>query len=162
MPTHIGISDERAGQLRTLAENLNISTSEAIGYLLEMAMEHGLIPHEVPGFNIWSDRFSVHFEVVDPSDQRSGLIVALATMGTPFDGALTAADARALAERIERISTDPLYKPAIAPMEAYRVGRVGTGIAISMPMANKKRVVPKDVARSVAALLRKAADESDA
>ncbi|MHA6692035.1 hypothetical protein [Devosia sp. A449] len=160
MPTHIGLSDERADQLKALAKSLGITTAEAVGFLLNRAIDDNLIPREISGFDIRADGGQVKFEITDPDDERSATLMAFATMGTVYNDLLSPVDARALADSLERLATDVRYKAEYVPMAPYNLARVGTGIRISSFM-DRKRVVPKDVARDLTKMLRLAADEAE-
>lgn len=160
MPSHVALSDERIRQLGSMAERFRISKAEMIGVLINLAYDQNLAPRELPGFTISTKNGQIELEIDDPDDKRPAQLVAFAAFSAQIEQTLTPAACRDFAGTIERMLADSGYKAdqeLLAPFKAYRVG---TGIAIKSVLG-RKRVVPKDVARDLAVMLRKAAEKAE-
>lgn len=160
MPTHVALSDERYRQLDQIAQHFGLSKAEAVGVLINLAYDHALAPRELPGFTISTTPGTVELEIDDPDDGRPAQLVAFAAFSAQIEQTLTPAAAREFADHIERLLDDSGYKGIHEPLAPFKAFRVGTGIAIKSVL-DRKRVVPKDVARDLAKMLRLAAGEAE-
>lgn len=52
MPTHIGLPDEHAERIRRFADAQKITMADAIGELIQIAVEAGKIPAGLPGYEV--------------------------------------------------------------------------------------------------------------
>lgn len=138
MSKHIVIPDERAVQLKRYADARGLTLADAVGDLLNRAIEAGDLPDEIPGFEITRNGEKV--------DIDAG--VWKASLGTDL--------AKAYAAQVREIS-DAL-RPRMAdlglPLDAIRRG---DGIRLTAKDRDAIRTVSRSVARDIARLIEMAA-----
>jgi len=145
----------RAEQLRNAAERLGISASEVIERLIELGIEHNVIPDELPGFNIRAEFGAgvrsvlgeVHLPLLPPEHARL------------FADALLFHAAK---EGHGRHASKPanFHDASIVMM-----GRLGRGLFLTRQPLNatvEKVGMTLEMARDVARRIKAAADKADA
>lgn len=158
MSKHLVISDERHKQLSDLAEQKGIGIAEAFGLVMRAAIDAGLLDGLVDGFKIHAQQGAVWFELAETNDKRASMMA----MAIGFSGlrpTMTPAEAYAFADRIEALCDGARELPPM-PMEFHRVARVGQGVRFTL-FVGTERTVSKDIARDIARLVRRAADNAN-
>jgi hypothetical protein len=138
----IKIPDERAAQLKTLADNEGITVTDLLGRFINREIKAGRLPDETPGFRFKRQDHKVYVEI-------DGV------KATP----ISCDDARSLAKHLERVAKGGGAFLDMDTPGQPEVGRVGTGIYLkfSGAGANGRRVMAPSVALDVARQIRRAA-----
>lgn len=141
MSVQIVIPDERHAQLQAFAEARAITLADAIGELLNLAIERGLIPDEVPGFKI----------------EAQGDLVSIEAQGA-FIKALNRDAARQMAQDARALLDGGIAAFVTLPAE-LRLTRRGSGIKLRDTATGAERTMAPSVARDVVRLIEKASAE---
>lgn len=135
----IKLPPERVAQLKAIAAALDLpSVADTVGFLIRAEIKRGTIPASIPGFEIAPSRGKVRIA---------------------FDGGHPTLVSKDAARRFAKTITDVLDgEPSMVSMDDdFAVIRQGTGIRLSIPMTAQGKVMARDVARDVAALIERAA-----
>lgn len=142
MPTQILLPDERAEQLKRLAESQGVSIADAVGLLIRDAIEAGKIPDELPGFKV----------------TRRGNSVKIDT-GT-WSRTLTRDLAKSYANQIRAVTrpviTSGRDNPFI-PLTDLGVKRRGVGVKLVDQKSGTEKTVAPGIAEDIARLIDRAA-----
>jgi hypothetical protein len=139
---------ERGEQLRAFAAANHATTVEAISLLMNVAIEVGLMAAGIPGFEITPTASKVQFAI-------SGTEV----------GPLNPGDARDVADAMDAAADDGTTTLLLIGDDAAEIRRARGGPGGSVKITWRRagwsiqRVVTPSVARDVAGLLRKAAEQ---
>src|ERR1035437_2480372 len=110
----IKVPDERAAQLKALADSEKITVTDLLGRFINQAIKAGRLPDETPGFRFNAKGQQVHVEIEG-------------VKAPP----MSCNDARSLAKALEQVVRK---RGAFLDMDASgqpEVGRVGTGIYLT-------------------------------
>jgi len=138
----IKIPDERATQLKALADREAITVTDLLGRFINREIKVGRLPDETPGFRFKPIGRKVQIE-----------IDGIKAPAIPHE------DARSLADQLERIAIKGgAFLDADAP-GSFQVGRVGNGVYLQFVSngAKARRVLAPSVTLDVARQLRRAA-----
>jgi len=140
----IKIPDERAAQLKALADSEGVTVTYLLGRFINREIKAGRLADETPGF-----RFK-------PKGQ--GIQVDIDGLKPQI---ISSDDARSLAKALENAAS---ARGTFLDMDASgqpEVGRVGTGIYLKFSGARGRRVIAPSVAIDVARQLRSAAEAAE-
>lgn len=140
MSVQIVIPDERHAQLKALADARRISLADAIGVLINIAIEQGEIADELPGFTF----------------ERTGDLVSIEAAGA-FAKQMNRETARKMAQEARAVLDGGVAAFATLP-EGLRLSRRGSGVKLTDIASGNEKTMAPSVARDVVRLIEKAAE----
>ncbi|MFD1942747.1 hypothetical protein [Paradevosia shaoguanensis] len=143
MATQIMIPDERAAQLRKIADDHGIKVSDAVGLLISWAIDAGKIEDEIPGIIVMRDGEVINIKLGDWKKTLS-LVDADA-----FAGELRRSIRAALTP-----AKDNLFMPV--DLDAI-VSAHGAGVRIVDRASGEQKTLSKSIAGDVARMIDSAA-----
>jgi hypothetical protein len=144
MAKQIMIPDERAAQLKQIAKDHGVKVPDAIGLLIEWAVEAGKIKDEIPSIKIFRDGQEIN---VDLGDWKKSFSL--------FDAAAFASELRKLTQpTIEALKAD-IQTP---PKELLAsISRHGPGVKIVDTETGAQKTLAKSIAGDIARMVETAA-----
>lgn len=145
----IKIPDERAAQLKALADKEGMTVTDLIGRFINREIKAGRLPDETPGFRFNAKGQQVHVEIEG-------------VKAPP----MSCNAARSLAKQLEYMASGKSKHRVTLDMDVPslpEVGRVGTGVYLEFhgTGARGRRVIAPGVALDIARQLRRAAADAD-
>lgn len=138
------IPDERAAQLKQIATDHGVKIPDAIGLLIQWAVESGKIEDKIPSIKIFRDGKEIN---VDLGDWKKSFSL--------FDAAAFASELRKLTEpTISAIKADMLTPPKDL---LTSISRHGPGVKIVDSETGAQKTVAKSIAGDIARMVETAA-----